>query len=135
MNIKHSTKIITKLNRDTQENKIKWEAARVKPYSISGNEAICDHVYTCKVLDKFIRLYKFQAKDYYDEGLYEWTDGYRLEFVDYLGNSEWTFPVDRAIYDLYETVRYKTTDVEGFVEKFLNEDEKKSNDDEPSNFY
>ncbi|MBK9718214.1 MAG: hypothetical protein IPO85_12010 [Saprospiraceae bacterium] len=118
MNTKHSSKIITKLNRDTKEGTIKWEVNRNKPSSLSGSEVLTDNVYTCKVLDKQFRLFKYQSKFYYDEGVYEWTDNFRLEFVDGWGNSEWAFPDNIAIYDLYETVRFKTSNIESFIDKF-----------------
>ena len=124
----NTDKIIIKLNRDTKEGKIKWTVNREKPSSLSGSEILSDNVYTCKVLDKIFRLFKYQAKYYFEEGLYEWDDDYRLEFVDFWGKSEWTFPKDRAIYDLYETVRFKTSNVEEFIDKFLTEDEKKESD-------
>ena len=79
-------------------------------------------------------MYKYQSKYFYDEGAFEWTDGYRLEFMDGWGNSEWTFPSDRAIYDLYETVRYKASNVEGFIDKFLTDDEKKETEENPLDF-
>ncbi len=134
MNTKHSSKIITKLNRDTKEGTIKWEVNRNKPSSLSGSEILTDNVYTCKVIDKQFRLFKYQSKYYYDEGLYEWSDNFRLEFVDAWGNSEWAFPDDRAIYDLYETVRFKTSNIENFIDKFLTEEDKEETDEKPFDF-
>ena len=119
--------MLTKLNRDTKENLVKWEIISSRPSSLSGNEVLTDNVYTCMVLDRKIRMYKFQSKIYYDEGAYEWSDGYRLEFIDNEGNSEWGITNDSAIYDLYETVRYKTSDIESFMDKYL-KDEKKEVD-------
>ena len=134
MSMKHNNKVISKLNRDTKEGSVKWEINRSKPSSLSGNEFLVDNVYTCQVLEKSLRLYKYQSKYFYDEGAFEWTDGYRLEFMDGWGNSEWTFPSDRAIYDLYETVRYKASNVEGFIDKFLTDDEKKETEENPLDF-
>jgi hypothetical protein len=131
MKTKHSTKIITKLNRDSKEGTIKWEINRNKPSSLSGSEFLLDNVYVCSVLDKNLRLYKYQAKHYFDEDTYEWLDHYRLEFIDKWGASEWTFPDDEATYHLYETVRFKTSDVEGFIDKFLSDEEKKDVDNGP----
>lgn len=127
MNTKHSIKIIVKLNRDTKDNKIKWEINRNKPNSLSGNELLSDNVYTCTVLEKNFRLYKYRAKHYYDEDAYEWSDHYRLEFIDKQGISEWDFPEDDATEHLYETVRFKTSDVEGFIDRFLSEEDLNDN--------
>lgn len=124
----NTRKIIIKLNRDTKEDKIKWTVNREKPSSLSGSEILSDNVYVCKVLDKNFRLFRYQSKYYHDEDAYEWTDSYRLEFFDTWGNAEWAFPDDRAIYDLYETVRFKTSNIEGFMDKFLTEEDKKDSD-------
>ena len=134
MNTKHSNKIISKLNRDTKESVVKWEVNRSRPSSLSGSENLIDNVYTTKVLDRGLRLYKLQSKYFYDEGAFEWTDSYRLEFIDSWGNSEWTFPEDRAIYDLYESVRFKTSNIKSFMDKFLTEEEKNESNEEPFNF-
>nr|WP_288836349.1 hypothetical protein [uncultured Flavobacterium sp.] len=81
-----------------------------------------------------LRLYKYQSKYYYDEGLYEWAEHYRLEFIDGWGNSEWTFPRDAATYDLYETVQFKTSNVEGFIDDFLSEEDRKDADESPFDY-
>ncbi|MCF8322507.1 MAG: hypothetical protein K9I26_05125 [Flavobacterium sp.] len=134
MNTKYSNKIITKLNRDTKEGAVNWEINRSRPSSLSGSENLIDNVYTTKVLDRGLRLYKLQSKYFYDEGAFEWTDHYRLEFIDNWGNSEWAFPEDRAIYDLYESVRFKTSQIKNFMDKFLTEDERNESNEEPFNF-
>ena len=134
MNTKHSIKVITKLNRDTKEGLFKWEINRGRMLFLSGIEVLSDNVYTCKVLKKYLRLYRYQSKSYYDEATYEWIEGYRLEFVDSLGNSEWAFPDDRAIYDLYETVRFKTSNIEDFINDFLSDEDKEEADEKPYDF-
>jgi hypothetical protein len=87
-----------------------------------------DNVYTSKVLDRNLRLYKYKTKYFHDEDAFDWTEGYRLEFIDRWGNSEWTFPEDRATYDLYETVRYKTSKIDDFMNKYLDDEEKKQDE-------
>ena len=86
MNEKHRNKIILKLNRETKEDIIKWEKNRTKPSSLAGSEILVENVYTTKVLERHLRLYRFQAKYFYDEESFEWTDSYRLEFIDIWGN-------------------------------------------------
>ncbi len=115
MNDKMTTKIIVKINRDTKEGKIKWETISLTPSSLIGNEKLLGNVYTTKVLDKKIRLYKYQAKHYFDEEAYEWNEFYRLEFIDERGSTEYTIPSDSSILDLYETVMYKSSNIEGFA--------------------
>jgi hypothetical protein len=131
----HDRKIITKLNRETKEGTIKWDIIRNKPSSLSGSEVLIDNVYICKVLNKKLRLYKYQSKYFVDEERFEWTDSHRLEFMDGYGNSEWTFPADRGIYELYESVRFKASDIEQFIGDYLADEgkgeEKEEKDENP----
>jgi hypothetical protein len=130
----HDVKVVTKLNRETKEGKIKWEVNRSKPSSLSGTEILVENVYTAQVLNKKFRLYKYQSKYFRDEESYEWTESFRLEFIDDWGNSEWTFPDDRSVYDLYSSVRYKTSNIEKFVDDFLTDEEKNEKGDKPFDF-
>ncbi len=133
----HDKRIITKLNRETKEGIVKWDTIRNKPSSLSGSEVLVDNVYVCKILDKRLRLYKYQSKYFLDEDRFEWNDGYRLEFMDSYGNSEWAFSEDRAIYDLYQSVRFKASDIEKFMGDYLaneEEDEPEKEQDNPFGF-
>ncbi|RFZ95180.1 hypothetical protein D0C36_06535 [Mucilaginibacter conchicola] len=123
MNNSKAYKIVAKFNRDTKEGKIVWSITREKPSSLSGSENLIDDVFVTQVLEKKLRLYRFQYKSYYDEDIYEWVDKYRLEFVGIWGNSEWTFPYEMPIFDLYESVRYKVSNIDKFMEDFLGDDE------------
>ncbi len=117
-------KIIVKLNRDTNEEKIYWEINRSIPL-LSAHERLIDNVYTVKISDKNLRLFKYDYRYYLDEDTYDWVRTCRLEFIDIHGNSEWTFPNDlrNAIEDLYETVRFKTAKVDNFLNDYLSESE------------
>lgn len=130
----HDKKIITKLNRETKEGKLKWETIRNKPSSLSGSEVLIDNVYVCQVLEKKLRLYKYQSKYFIDEERYEWTDSYRLEFMDVYGNSEWTFPEDRGIYELYESVRFKASNIEKFMGDYLTDEDSDSDSGSDTGF-
>jgi hypothetical protein len=122
MNSYDAQKVILKLNRDTKEDKITWEVKHASPISLGGTEKLIDNAYVATVGGRKIRLYKYQAKFYYDEGLYDWSESYRLEFIDFYDNSEWEFPRDNSILDLYDTVRYKTSKVADFFKDYLTEE-------------
>jgi hypothetical protein len=123
MNTRDYVRFLSKLNRETKENKIEWQKSTSPVKSLIGSETIIDFVYTANVVDKIIRLFKFKEKHYYDEDVYDWAENYRLEFIDITGNSIYTLPDDRSIPDLYETVRYKTSGIETFFDNYLSDDE------------
>jgi len=122
MNSYDAQKVILKLNRDTKEDKITWEVKHGSPLSLGGTEKLIDNSYVTIVGGRKIRLYKYETKFYYDEGLYEWSEAYRLEFIDFYDKAEWEFPRDNSILDLYDTVRYKTSKVEDFFKDYLTEE-------------
>ncbi len=123
MNTRDNIKLISKLNRDTKEDIIKWKFNDERINSIVGTEIVLNNSYVVKILNKILRIYKFKEKIYYDEDAYNWTENYKLEFIDNYGNSEFTFPEDRAIYDLYETVQYKTSGIENFLTEYLTDED------------
>ncbi|MCU0447698.1 MAG: hypothetical protein MUE85_22585 [Microscillaceae bacterium] len=114
-------RVVTKLNRETQEGKLKWIISELPVKSLSGTESLIDKAYTTEVDGKRMRLYRFNDRFYTDYEEYVKQDYIRLEFIDKNDNSEWIFPsyVSSSIYDLYESVRYKVANVDGFIEKFL----------------
>ena len=122
MNSHDAQKVILKLNRDTKEDKVIWEVSHGSPSSLGGVEKLLDNSYITKIGNRKIRLYKYEGKYYIDEDQFDWIEYYRLEFVDFYDKSEWEFPRDRALEDLYDTVRYKTSKVEDFFKDYLTEE-------------
>lgn len=127
-----TTKLINKLNRETKEDKVKWNKNNRLPSSLTGSERMINDIYyTAAVNLNNIRLYKFQSRYYTDEDTYTWSEGLRMEFTDSMGNSTWEFPNDAAIHSLYETVRYKTAGVESFFNSYLSNEEEEESPQEP----
>jgi hypothetical protein len=114
-----SVKLISKLNRQTKEDEIIWHIDTSRPSSLTGTEVLVDNVYECLVLGKRMRLYKLMSRFYHVDESYEWTDEMRLELIDMYGKTTFQFPPDPGIRDLYQTVMFKTSGVEGFLDEYL----------------
>ncbi len=114
-----TTKAIAKINRETKDGKIIWEIDRRASPSLRGDEVLLDNVYVGKITDRMFRLYRYQTKYFVDEDIFHWVDRYRLEIIDVRGNSLWELFDNQAVADLYNTVQFKTADVEGFYKDFL----------------
>jgi len=127
MDSKKAIALIIKLNRDTIEGKLTWQTSRVQP-SLGNGGIVIDNVYYTEVEKKILRLYKFSQKYYYEEDSFEWTENLRLEFVDFYWKSEFEFPPISILSDLYETVRYKTSGVESFLDSYLGDEEPEEKD-------
>jgi hypothetical protein len=127
-------KIISKLNRQTKEDLISWKPIPYMPESVAGSEAIIGNAYMAPVLDKTFRIFKIKQRFYTDEDTFHWVDAYRLELIDSRGNPTYTFPSYSSVEDLYESVRYKTSGIEGFANMFLSDDEEEGDKDEPLPF-
>lgn len=125
MNNSHSLKTITKLNRLTKDDEIKWNRISVKPTSLNGSEEITGYVYGTSVLDKLMIIYKYRYKTYNYDGDMEYVTDYRLDLVNKNYGTEWSFPNDNSLYDLYEAIQYKSSNVEQFFNDFLSGEEEK----------
>jgi hypothetical protein len=122
MNTRDNIKLILKLNRETKEDKIKWEISSNRINSLVGTETLINNIYIVDILNNKFRLYKFKEKHFYDEDAYNWIEDYKLDLIDNFGNSKFTFESDRAIVDLYGTVQYKTSNIEDFMKDYLKDE-------------
>jgi len=122
MNSSQVTQAILKLNRETAEGKILWDVNKRTPSSLNAGEELQGNTFLAAVMEKSFRLYKLQQRAYhgYDEG-WDVVDSYRLEMVDSSRNTEWIFPDDSAIADLYQTVLFQTSGAQSFFDSFLSE--------------
>ena len=119
------TKSIATLLQQTQDGSLTWEAGR-PPRSLSmPTDKIIDIVYVSTKGERCLRLYPFKTKDY-DGDLYHWEDGVTLEVSDESESSWWQFPHNPIIWDLLEAVRFKTVEVEGFIDGLISESEEDS---------
>jgi hypothetical protein len=120
MNANNATKLINKINRETKEGKILWTRNNRTPSSLEGSERLANGIYyTSPFEGKYLRLYKYKSKSYSDEDVFDWVDGLRLELIDDMHNSLWDFPNDAATNSLYDTIRFKTADIDNLFDSYL----------------
>jgi hypothetical protein len=127
MDAKKNIKLVSKLNRETKEGQLIWQISRIQP-SLNNGENVIDLIYYTEVNNKTLRLYKYSTKYYMDEDTFEWTTSIRLEFVDRNWKSQYAFPEIAILSDLYETVRYKTSGLDDFLENYLDGEEEEEDD-------
>lgn len=117
-------KVISLINKLTKEGAITWEIVHnPSRLSLNGDESLNGFVYDATFNNQKLRLFKYNHKFYTDYDEYATTSSTRLSFIDNQRNSLWDFPEDRAIDDLYQTVRFKTSRIEDFFNSLeLDED-------------
>jgi hypothetical protein len=116
-------KLVAKINRETKEGKITWQKSKTLSEPLIGTEALLGFVYTTKILNSHYRLYRFRHKYFYEEDLFEWLDGKRLELYDpNTGKSEFTISNTSMIEELYDSVQLKTSRIEEFYEEYLGDE-------------
>jgi hypothetical protein len=118
--IDKTSKAITKILRQTQSKEIIWQIGP-KDVQLGAEEYVIGNVYTCSVLDKGLILFKYKLKYWTDYDEFNWVDRLKLQFVDLFGNPEWEFPNSNAISDLYEAVLYQISNVDTFLDTWLDE--------------
>jgi hypothetical protein len=119
--IDKTSKAVTKILRQTQEGEISWEVDSRKLFSGLG-EYLTGQIYKTVILDKNIRIYKYykSIKNQLMVGDTNF-EGVKLQIIDNEGMPEWDFPYSNAVNDLYKAVSIKTTNVDDFLDKWLND--------------
>jgi hypothetical protein len=119
--IDKTSKAVTKFLRQTQDGEISWKVDSRELF-LGADEHLTGQIYMTFILDKYLRIYKYYrpkkeiylASDTYLEGI-------KLQITDANGKPEWDFPYSNAVKDLYDTVAFSTTNVQEFLDKWLNE--------------
>ena len=110
---------VVALNRETQEGRLKW-SVEDQPDLRSSDVQRFGPVYITEAQRALIRLYKENIKNIGDEiseGF--WDEDVVLEVKPYGDGDYIRVPRLPGLDDLYETVVYKTHNVEEFLRRFL----------------
>jgi len=118
---KNITQLIVKLNKMTQGGELGWSSHNLK-LTLDYQEEIVDKVYRTSYKDKYFRLFKYRSRHYTDEDVFHWITGWRMEITDENYNAEWRFPEERAISDLYDSVRYQIANVDDLINDLLSDE-------------
>lgn len=116
------TEALAKLIQQTQDGKLKWIAIETPRDLISGTEDIVDTVYEADKGNRCMRLFPYKTRYYTDEEVYHWIDNVALEISDKSESSWWRFPSHQIIWDLLDAVKFRTVDVEGFINDLFSEE-------------
>jgi hypothetical protein len=114
---------IFKLDRLTEEGKIKWERDITPPSleAICGDFRILDF-YSTNFEGKIIGIYREQYKFYNGEKdeMYD-SERINLGFFDKDGNCDWNTRNENGLWQLFETIRMKTAGIGDYLQKVLAE--------------
>ncbi|MCR1025776.1 hypothetical protein NQT66_13215 [Cellulophaga baltica] len=118
---KNITNLVVKLNKMTQNGELNWSSHNSR-LALNDQEETVDKIYRTSYKGKYFRLFKYRSRDYTDEGVFYWITGWRLEITDENYNAEWTFPEERAVTDLYDSVRYQIVDVDDLLNELFSDE-------------
>lgn len=113
---------ISKLLRLTQESQIRWQLKRHSGSLAPGERTPA--VYTTEYAGQRLRLYEFHRKHVFfgplsDEPETDWERGLRLEFLDKNDTPLYSVEDVAGIGDLLDAVKYKTANIDEFLEKLI----------------
>lgn len=115
--------VISKMNRDTKENKLKWtEPVRVRSLKLNSSEELVGKIYQTEFNNRILWLFKINQQIQTDEFEFTWIPAYKLIVLDSNQDIDWEFPHHRGIMDLYETVSYKVADMDSFFNSIKDDD-------------
>lgn len=110
---------VTKLNRHTQEGRIRWKPAGEQPDLKSSDFQQYGPAYVAEVDDATVRIYREKIRRLSEGEEEYWQDGVRLEIKTSDLGEFIRIPKVAGLDDLYETVVYTANKLDEFVEKFL----------------
>jgi hypothetical protein len=117
-----TTKALTLLLEQTQEGVLKWQASTLAEDLLSqGTNTVAKVMYVAEKDRRLLRLYPYRVRSYTDEDEWHWEDEVALEVSDPQKLSWWQFPKHPVIWDLLEAVKFKTADIDTFIDKLIAE--------------
>lgn len=124
------TRVISKLNRLTQEGTLKWGKMDPPRNIASGSENIIASFYGTNYEGRNIGIYeeRYRAYDSSSDEPY-WTNQVTLAFFSNAWEEEWQFPKVHGLYELLESIQYQSSNVEGFIDSILDEGDQKSDEE------
>ena len=119
-----NTALIVKLNRLTSTNQIKWRFDEPPPQLVRGTDNYIPIYFTGKYKNQKFALYSERFQNYDgDRDRYFWNERITLSIIDIYDRIIWkTSEYYSVLYDLLETVRSKTADIEGIFDEILGDD-------------
>lgn len=124
MNSNKYIEVISKLNRLTQENKLKWARYEIPKTLSTGTDDIIHEFIGTRYKESFMGLYVRNYRKYDpDQDRVYWDDILTLAMFDGDLNEQWQFPTQSGLYELYESAKYQIADVDGFIDSVLSEDD------------
>lgn len=108
-------RIVAHLNQLTQENTLKWSSVSNPDDLDLGRDKSVGAVFETTYKNKKLRVYEEQYKYWTDEDSFSWSTRIVLAFVGSSDNNSWEFPNIAGLYDLLESVRYQSADVDNFI--------------------
>lgn len=109
---------IAKLNQLTQDGQVRWDVQQ-QPDLLGSDFQQYGPAYVAQVDEATVRIYriKIRSTTHDDEGY--WNDAVNLEIKTSESADFIKIPRTPGIEDLYESVVYKTANVDQFLERFL----------------
>lgn len=118
------TKAIGKILRDTIDDKIKWWVISKDEVNNDIRPNLTSQIFETEYGGKTLRTYSYKySPPAVSASMNYYTISNVLEMVDNEGTSYWRFPISGSLVsDLISTINAKINDVDGFLNKILNDE-------------
>lgn len=119
------TSLVVKLNKLTSLKQLDWEVQEAPRAILRGTD---DHIpifMTCTYKGKHFGLYEHRYQEYDGEhSRYYWTNRIVLAILDREDRALWETPSQiPALFDLFETVRTRVSNVDDILNELLGDDD------------
>ena len=111
--------LITQLNRETAEDKIKWKSRPAPPSLINGTETQVFLFFVTKYKEQSLVLFERRYKSFYSEIEWAWDSKIVFGVMDKFENVIWEYSGTSALYDLFSTVSEQTSGIKNLINTLL----------------
>lgn len=119
------TALIVKLNKLTSLEQLKWHVEDAPRSILRGTDDFVPLYMAALYKGQRFGLYQHRYQSYDgDHDRFYWSERVVLVILDYEGRVIWESPhASSALYDLFETVRKKVSNIDGILDDLLSDDE------------
>lgn len=111
--------LITQLNRETAEDKIKWKSRPAPSSLTTATDTKVFLFFETKYKDNSLVLFERRYKNFYREDEWEWNSTIVLGIMDRFENVIWEYSGTPALYDLFSTVSEQTSGIKNLINTLL----------------
>lgn len=111
--------LILELIKKTKNDELVWDSYTLPNNELPNGEYVLDKVYESKIENGYFNIYKYKIRNWYEEDEFAWNTTIKFELLDKNHHTDYEFPYDNSLDDLYSIIREQSSNVTDIVDNIL----------------